>query len=163
MLLAANGYTVVAVSGKPERIEWLQQLGASRVLSRQDAQDESKRPLLTAQWAGIVDTVGGPMLASLLRTLKNEGCVAACGVAGGADVNTSVYPFILRGITLRGIDSAWCSMQRRREVWQLLASAWKLDALDSVRQTVGLDELAANAPRLLAGSHVGRTVVDVRR
>jgi putative YhdH/YhfP family quinone oxidoreductase len=163
MLLAANGYTVIAVSGKPERIEWLRQLGASRVILREDAQDGSKRPLLSAAWAGIVDTVGGPMLASLLRTVNNEGCVAACGVAGGAELHTSVYPFILRGVTLRGIDSAWCSMQRRREVWQLLAREWKLDALDKMRQTVGLDELAANAPQLLAGSHVGRTVVDVCR
>lgn len=163
MLLAKVGYTVVAVSGKAERREWLQQLGASRVVGREEVLDASKRPLLSAQWAGVVDTVGGSMLASLLRAMKNEGCIAACGVAGGADVNTSVYPFILRGVTLRGIDSAWCSMPRRREVWELLAGDWKLDALEAIRHTIGLDELADNAPQLLAGSHVGRTVVDVRR
>jgi putative YhdH/YhfP family quinone oxidoreductase len=162
MLLARIGYDVVAVSGKPERWEWLKQLGAVRVVGREAILDDSKRPLLSAQWAGAVDTVGGTLLASLLRAVNNEGCVAACGVAGGAAVHTSVYPFILRGVTLRGIDSAWCSMQRRREVWQLLAGDWQLDKLATIRNVISLDELGENAPKLLAGSHVGRTVVDVR-
>jgi NADPH:quinone reductase-like Zn-dependent oxidoreductase len=103
------------------------------------------------------------MLASLLPSVQNEGCVAACGVAGGADVNTTVYPFILRGVTLRGIDSAWCPMDRRREVWDLLAGDWKLESLDPIRQTVGLSELGSKVGQWPAGSNVGRTVVDVRR
>ena len=102
------------------------------------------------------------MLASLLRSVKNEGCVASCGVVGGAEVNTSVYPFILRGVTLRGVDSAWCPMHRRREVWNLLAGDWKLESLASIRETIGLAELADKAQQLLAGKNVGRTVVDVR-
>ena len=163
MLLARIGYTVVAVSGKPDRAEWLRNLGASEVVGRDEVLDDSKRPLLSARWAGVIDTVGGSMLASLLRSVKNEGCIAVCGLVGGDKVNTSVYPFILRGVTLRGIDSAWCPMPRRREVWDLLAGAWKVDALGSVSQTIGLSELTDKVEQLQAGSNVGRTIVDVRR
>ena len=163
MLLAKIGYTVVAVSGKPDRAEWLKELGASRVVGRDEVLDDGKRPLLSTRWAGAVDTVGGKMLASLLRSVKNEGCVAACGLVGGDEVNTSVYPFILRGVTLRGVDSAWCPMHRRREVWDLLAGAWKLESLAAISQTIGLAELADKVQQLHAGSNVGRTVVDVRR
>ncbi|MBL7043893.1 MAG: YhdH/YhfP family quinone oxidoreductase [Pirellulaceae bacterium] len=163
VLLARIGYTVVAVSGKPDRAEWLRELGASKVLGREEVLDDSKRPLLKARWAGAIDTVGGTMLASLLRSVKNEGCVAACGVVGGAEVGTSVYPFILRGVTLRGVDSAWCPMQRRREVWDLLSGDWRLESLDSISETIGLDDLTEKVEQLHTGSHVGRTIVDVRR
>ena len=163
MLLAKIGYTVVAVSGKSDRADWLRALGASEVLGRGDVLDDSKRPLLKARWVGVIDTVGGTMLASLLRSVKNEGCVAACGVVGGADVSTSVYPFILRGVTLRGIDSAWCPMQRRREVWNLLAGDWRLESLGSIRETIGLADLTEKVEQLRTGSNVGRTIVDVRR
>jgi len=163
MLLAKIGYTVVAVSGKPDRAEWLRGLGASRTLGREEILDDSKRPLLKARWAGAIDTVGGKMLASLLRSVKYEGCVAACGVVGGADVGTSVYPFILRGVTLRGVDSAWCPMQRRREVWGLLDGDWRLESLDSISETIGLADLTEKIEQLHIGSHVGRTIVDVRR
>ena len=163
MLLAKIGYKVVAVSGKPERAGWLRELGAAEVMGRDKVLNESKRPLLSARWAGAIDTVGGAMLAALLRAVKSEGCVAACGVVGGAEVNTSVYPFILRGVTLRGIETAWCPMHRRREVWDLLAGAWKLNSLNSICETIGLAELEGKVQQLLAGSNVGRTVVDVRR
>ncbi len=163
MLLARIGLTVVAVSGKPDRADWLRELGASQVLGREEIMDDSKRPLLKARWAGAVDTVGGTMLASLLRSVKNEGCVAACGVVGGADVDTSVYPFILRGVTLRGVDSAWCPMQRRREVWELLSGDWKLESLDLFVETIGLADLTDKVEQLHAGRNVGRTIIDVRR
>ncbi len=162
MLLAKIGYTVVAVSGKPDRAEWLRELGAAEVVGRDAVLDDSKRPLLKARWAGVIDTVGGAMLASLLRAVKNEGCVAACGVVGGPDVSTSVYPFILRGVTLRGIDSAWCPMQRRREVWDLLAGDWRLESLDSITETIRLAQLTDKVEQLQAGKNVGRTIVDVR-
>lgn len=163
MLLANIGYSVVAVSGKEEMAKWLQDLGASRVVAREEIVDDGQSPLRASRWAGAVDTVGGAMLASLLRSTKQEGCVAACGVVSGADVNTSVYPFILRGVTLRGIDSAWCSLQRRREVWDLLANDWKLSALESIARSVGLAELTGAVQQIQAGKHVGRTVVDVRQ
>ncbi len=163
MLLAKIGYTVVAVSGKPQRAGWLRELGAVRVVGREEVLEESKRPLLAARWAGAIDTVGSTMLASLLRSVKNEGCIAACGLVGGAELNTSVYPFILRGVTLRGIDSAWCPMARRREVWKLLAGQRKLASLASLCETIGLAGLADKVQQLLAGDHVGRTIVDVRQ
>ncbi len=162
MLLARLGYTVVAVSGKPDRAEWLHGLGASRVVGRTELLDDDKRPLLSTRWAGAVDTVGGEMLSSLLRSVRNEGCVAACGLVGGDEVNTTVYPFILRGVTLRGVDSAWCPMHRRREVWDLFAGDWKLESLGSIAQTIGLGELGEKVQDLLAGRSVGRTVVDIR-
>jgi NADPH:quinone reductase-like Zn-dependent oxidoreductase len=124
--------------------------------------DGSQRPLLSARWAGVVDTVGGPMLASLLRSIKNEGCVAACGLVGGSDLSTTVYPFILRGLTLRGIDSAWCPMPRRRHIWDLLAGPWKPDGLDQITTTIDLEGLANTIEQLRTASHVGRTIVDVR-
>jgi len=163
MLLAKLGYEVVAVSGKTERADWLRDLGASKIITREEVMYESSRPLLTARWAGAVDTVGGGMLASLLRQIGNEGCVAVCGVVGGADLPTSVYPFILRGITLRGVDSAWCPMTLRRTIWDRLAGPWTLESLPTVCETVRLNELPGEVDRLLAGSHVGRTLVDVRR
>jgi putative YhdH/YhfP family quinone oxidoreductase len=163
MLLAKIGYTVVAVSGKPDRADWLRQLGAAEIIGREQVLDDSKRPLLKARWAGVVDTVGGSMLASLLRSVKNEGCVAACGVVAGDRLDTSVYPFILRGVTLRGIDSAWCPMQRRQTVWNLLAGDWRLESLASISETIGLDELADKVDQILAGGNVGRTIVDVQR
>jgi putative YhdH/YhfP family quinone oxidoreductase len=162
MLLAKIGYSVVAVSGKPEQTDWLKSLGASRVAGRDEVTDDSKRPLLSARWAGVVDTVGGALLASVLRSVKHEGCVAACGVVGGAEVNTTVYPFILRGVTLRGIETAWCPTHRRREVWDLLAGDWKLDSLESVRNTIGLSEVTDKVQQLHAGINVGRNVIEVR-
>jgi putative YhdH/YhfP family quinone oxidoreductase len=163
MLLGKIGYNVVAVSGKADRAEWLKSLGASRVVGRDAIMDSSTRPLLSARWAGVIDTVGGPLLASALRSVNSEGCVAACGVVGGAEVNTTVYPFILRGVTLRGIETAWCPLHRRQEVWDLLAGAWKLESLDSIRNVIGLSELTDKVEQLHAGSNVGRNVVDVKR
>jgi putative YhdH/YhfP family quinone oxidoreductase len=163
MVLARLGYTVAAVSGKPERAGWLRELGASAVIALGDVLDESKRPLLKARWTGAIDTVGGATLASLLRSIGHDGCVAACGVAGGAEVNTSVYPFILRGVTLRGIDSAWCPMDPRREVWNLLAGDWRLESLEAIHETIGLTELTDKVDQILAGKSVGRTIVDVQR
>jgi acrylyl-CoA reductase (NADPH) len=162
-LLAKIGYGVVAVSGKSGRADWLCELGASEVVDRDQVLDDSKRPLLQTRWAGIVDTVGGSMLASLLRSVENEGCVAACGVVGGDRLDTSVYPFILRGVTLRGIDSAWCPMQRRRAVWNLLAGDWRLDSLASISETIGLADLADKVDQILSGGNVGRTIVDLQR
>ncbi len=161
MLLAQIGYTVVAVSGKPDRVEWLHELGAARVIRREQAIDEAKRPMLATQWAGVVDTVGGAMLASLLRSVRNEGCVAACGLVGGTKLKTTVYPFILRGITLRGIDSAWCPMPRRQKAWKMISESLSAESLEAVAQTVGFADLPDKVQQIHSGNNVGRTVVDV--
>lgn len=157
--LAKLGYRVTAVSGKPEQRDALLSLGASDVIDRNAVIDDSNRPLLKTRWAGGVDTVGGNTLATLLRSTKHGGCVAACGLVGGSDLPLTVYPFILRGVTLSGIDSAWCPQPRRRQIWNRLATDWKLDNLESRANTVTLEEVDSSVQSMLGGQHVGRTVV----
>src|SRR5262249_242133 len=107
-ILAKLGYRVAAVSGKAERHDWLRAVGAAKVLGRDEVDDTSAQPLLKSRWAAAVDTVGGVPLAMIIRSLEHRGCVAACGLVAGTELPLSVYPFILRGVTLAGIDSAKC-------------------------------------------------------
>ena len=158
-LLAKLGYEVVAVTGKPENTAWLQQLGAKKVVARAEIQDESGKPILKSRWAGAVDTVGGDILATLVRSTAHRGCVAACGMAAGPQLPLTVYPFILRGVTLAGIDSAECPLESRVETWDRLAGLWKLDGLTKLARTVTLDEISAEADNMLAGNSVGRVLV----
>jgi acrylyl-CoA reductase (NADPH) len=157
--LAHLGYAVTAVSGKPEKKDWLISLGAERVIDRGDVSDDSGQLLLSARWAGAVDTVGGNTLATLLRATDRAGCVAACGLVGGADLSLTVYPFILRGVTLAGIDSGYCPMPRRRDIWQHLAGDWKLSNLKQLSAKVSLQDLDPQIQVMLQGQHAGRTVV----
>ncbi len=160
-LLTAHGYQVVAVTGKAEAAAWLQRLGAAEVVGR-EAVATKGRPLERARWGGAIDNVGDGVLADLVRTTSPWGSVASVGLAGGTEVETSVMPFILRGVSLVGITSANCPGERRRGVWQRLASDWcppHLDAL--VAETVGLDELDRVFERLLAGQAQGRTIVRI--
>ena len=160
-LLAQLGYDVTAVSGKPDRIEWLQQLGAKAVIDRETFLQVPNRPLLSATWAGGVDTVGGTMLATLLRSVSHRGCVAACGLVGGADFSLTVYPFILRGITLAGIDSAWCPEPERAEIWNRLATDWKPTHLAESQAIIPLDQVGPAVEQILKGQLAGRTVVCI--
>lgn len=160
MLLAKLGYRVTAVTGKAVWQEGgLRGLGASAVVGREEVNDASGKPLLPPRWAGAVDTVGGQTLATLLRQTNSNGCVCACGLVGGADLALTVYPFLLRGVTLAGIDSAYCPRERRLALWNKLASDWKLDRLDSIATVVSLDEIGTQVPRILAGQVSGRVVV----
>lgn len=161
MLLAHLRYEVAAVTGKADRHEWLRQLGAKEILSRGDVDDTSDKPLLKSQWAGAVDTVGGNTLATLLRSLAHRGCAAACGLVGGTDLPLTVYPFLLRGVTLDGIDSAQCPREPRERIWRHLADEWKPPQLDSVRTVVKLDELEPQIATIMAGNNTGRVVVDL--
>jgi putative YhdH/YhfP family quinone oxidoreductase len=160
-LLAKAGFEVVAVSGKPEAEEMLNQLGASRVIGREEVVDTSDKPLLKAQWSAAVDTVGGKTLETLLRSTMHRGVVAACGLVGGVNVPMTVYPFILRGVSLIGIDSAQCPMDSRLELWQHLATDWKLSQLDSLAQGVPLAEVTEQVQLILAGKMKGRMLVEV--
>ena len=160
-LFSGQGYRVVAVSGKADRKAWLLEQGAAEVVDRSALADASSRPLLSARWAGAVDTVGGPTLANVIRATKHRGCVAACGVVGGAELPLTVFPFILRGVTLAGIDSAWCPEDRRRVIWELLSSTWKPKDLASLAEFVELDDVGTTVPKILAGQITGRTVVRV--
>ena len=160
-ILAKLGYTVTAVSGKAAQHDWLKQLGATEVVGRQAVDDPSGRAMLPSQWAGAVDTVGGNTLGTLLRSTDHRGCVAACGLVGGTDLTLTVYPFLLRGVRLIGIDSAKCPMDVRSRIWQLLAGPWKIDALAELATHISLNDVAAAVERILKGQLVGRYVVDI--
>jgi acrylyl-CoA reductase (NADPH) len=161
LILARLGYSVVAVTGKPGQHDWLRKLGAKRVIARQDVDVQGGNPLLKAVWAGAVDTVGGNTLATILRSTEVGGCVTACGLVGGVDLHTTVFPFILRGVTLAGIDTGWTRRERRLEIWRHLATDWKPDGLAELSQTVELKDVDAPVRKILAGEIVGRTVVHV--
>lgn len=161
-ILAKLGYEVEAVTGKAEYHDWLRKLGAKKMLGRDDVDDKTDRPLLAARWAAAVDTVGGNPLATLLRAVDYRGCVAACGLVAGMNFNTSVYPFILRGITLAGIDSAKCPRPERMQMWEKLSGVWKLSQLEEIADEITFDELPDRVEKILAGKIVGRTIVAPR-
>lgn len=160
-MLAGLGYEVVAISGKPAQADWLRGLGASQVLDRKSL-ELGTRPLEKALWAGAIDTVGGDLLAWLTRTMAYRGVIAACGLAGGVELNTTVMPFILRGVSLLGIDSVACPMAERLEVWRRLASDLKPRQLESgIARTVNLADLSGVFQGFLDGTVTGRTVVSL--
>ena len=160
-MLSRLGYTVVAVTGKPEQAEWLHSIGAAKVVSREEVLNDSKRPLASSRWAGGVDTVGGEMLTSVLRSTKYGGCVTACGLVAGDQLNMTVYPFLLRGVRLAGIASADCPYDRRLQVWNSIAGDWKPEQLESNVTEVGLEGLSEQVNKILAGKVAGRVLVRV--
>jgi acrylyl-CoA reductase (NADPH) len=161
-LLAKLGYHVAAVTGKPQAHQYLKDLGAGEILSRDQVDDRSGKPLLSGRWAGAVDTVGGNILGTIVRATRHGGCVTACGLAAGNDLPLTVYPFILRGMTLSGTDAAWGPIPLRHEIWSRLAGPWKPDCLDCIlSRTVDLDHLAPEFSEILAGRVTGRVVVKL--
>ena len=160
-ILGKLGYDVAAVTGKAEAHDYLKRLGATQILARQEVDDHSGRPLLSGRWAGGVDAVGGNVLGTLLRSLRHGGCVAACGLAGSNELPVTVYPFILRAVTLAGIDAAWCPMPLRLAAWQRLAGAWKPENLESIAHVTTLSGLGPHIADILAGRICGRVVVEL--
>lgn len=158
-LLAKLGYTVAAVTGKPEQAPLLHELGAKSILARDEVDDATDRPLLKGRWAAAVDTVGGNVLATLLRSTAYRGCVTACGLVAGDQLPLTVYPFLLRGVTLYGIDSAKCPREPRLEIWRRLATEWKLEHLERLRREITLGQVPAAVDAMLAGTLYGRTLV----
>ena len=161
-LLSRLGYTVVAVSGRPEEADYLRSLGAAEVLDRATFSDPG-RPLARERWAGAVDVVGSHTLANLCAAMKYRGVVTACGLAQGMDLPASVAPFILRGVSLIGIDSVMCPRPERLEAWSRLVRDLDPAKLDTITDEIGLTEAAATAERLMTGRVRGRVVVDVNR
>ena len=159
--LARLGYDVAAITGKEEAHEYLRQLGAREVLSR-GTLEMGTRPLEKARWAGAVDAVGGDMLAWLTRTTDAWGGIASTGLTGGVELHTTVMPFILRGVSLIGIDSVSCPMEIRTEVWRRLATDMKPNNLAAIAREISLDGLPDAFTTLLAGKARGRFVVNVR-
>jgi putative YhdH/YhfP family quinone oxidoreductase len=162
-MLAKIGYHVVAVTGKMEEKQFLIDLGAKEVISRDEATDTSGKPLLKGRWAGVVDAVGGEILATAIRSTKLHGAVTCCGNVAWPDLQINVYPFILRGISLVGIDSQSFPMTFRRQTWEKIASDWKLDNLNRQTSVCSLEELDLEIDRILAGKQKGRVIVDLER
>jgi acrylyl-CoA reductase (NADPH) len=160
-LLAKLGFNVVAATGKMNEKDFLTALGAKAVISREEANDTSGRPLQKGRWAGAVDSVGGNILATAIKTAKYGGLVAACGNAMSAELAVSVYPFILRGVSLLGVDSVEVPMTTRLRTWQKLAQDWKLDFSGELITECALEELNPKIGQILKGEIRGRVVVDL--
>jgi len=161
-LLAHLGYAVAASTGRSALRDYLTSLGAREIVARDDLAAPSNRPLESERWAGGVDTVGSATLAALLRTTTYGGSVAACGLAGGSDLPTTVIPFLLRAVNLLGIDSVMCPPDRRRAARERLARDLPADTLDRITQVVSLGDVPRLAGEILKGQVRGRVVVDVR-
>ena len=161
-LLAGLGYEVVASTGKASSHEYLRSLGAVDIIDRATLGESVGRPLDSTLWAGAVDCVGGVTLANVLAKIRYGGAVAASGLTGGAQIPTTVMPFILRGVSLLGIDSVQTPIERRREVWARLGAELKPDGLDSIGASIGLGELDGVLSSILEGGVTGRYVVDTQ-
>jgi acrylyl-CoA reductase (NADPH) len=161
LLLAAAGYRVAAITGRPSLIPWLRDLGATDVHPRELVTGDAARPLASQRWAGGIDVVGGSLLAGMLSATAAGGCVASCGLAGGPDLPTTVMPFILRGVTLTGIESVRCADARRERAWARLAATIPPARLAGLVRSVALHEVPQAAVDLLAGRVQGRLVVRI--
>jgi acrylyl-CoA reductase (NADPH) len=161
-ILAKLGFNVVAATGKTDEKDFLMQLGAKTIISREEANDTSGRPLQKGRWAGVVDAVGGNILATAIKSTKYGGLVAACGNTMSADLAVSVYPFILRGVSLLGVDSVEIPMNTRLRNWQKLVHDWKVDLSGFVSECA-LEELSPKIDLILKGGIRGRVVVDLSR
>jgi putative YhdH/YhfP family quinone oxidoreductase len=160
-LLAELGYRVTAVTGKAEAAEYLRGLGAYNVCSREDVTAGSDRPLMKTRWAGVIDCVGGEMLTAAIKATSLRGVVTCCGNVASPDLPLNVFPFILRGVTLVGIDSQNCPMEQRLKVWERLAGSWKLENLESLSHEVDLEGLDDQIDLILKGAQRGRVVVNL--
>jgi acrylyl-CoA reductase (NADPH) len=161
MLLAKLGYRVVASTGKADSHAWLKSLGAQAIIDRRELVERSDKPLESGRWAGAIDSVGGETLAAVLRQMDRGGCVAAVGLAGGAELHTTVYPFILRAVSLVGVSSVHTSIERRHIAWARLARELPMATLDQITQTARLDEVPALCRHMIDGKTRGRVVIDV--
>ena len=161
-ILSKLGYQTVALTGKIDSAKvYLTQLGASQLIERATLDDASAKPLLKSQFAGAIDTVGGNILATILKSLLPNGAVACCGLVASAQLNTTVLPFILRGNALIGIDSAECLMPDRLAIWQKLSTEWKPNNLQNLAQEISLEEVPSKLDLMLAGQLTGKMLVKI--
>ena len=160
-ILGKLGFEIVAVTGKESAHALLKSLGANECIGRDALNDESKRPILKPLYAGAIDTVGGNMLATILKTLQYNGVATCCGLVNSPALNTSVFPFILKGVRLIGIDSVECDINLRKVVWDNFASNWKVDYPEDLVEEVGLDGLSDKIASILKGQIAGRVIVKL--
>ena len=159
-VLAKLGYQVTASTGRPQESDYLKSLGAAEIIERQELAGQP-RPLAKERWAGGIDTVGSTTLANVLSMTRYSGAVAACGLAGGMDLPTTVAPFILRGVSLLGIDSVMCPLPLRREAWTRLDSDLDRSKLQAMTSEIGLDAVIDKAREIVEGRVRGRIVVRI--
>ena len=162
MVLSKMGYKVTAVTGKSDKEDFLKKLGASAIIDRKDLETES-RPLDKALWDGVVDTVGGKILAKAISHTRPNGIVAACGLAADYKLHTTVMPFIIRGVKLWGIDSVMISMKRREFIWSQVSNFIDFKLLEKGTKSVNLEELLNIFPQILKGEIAGRILVDLNK
>jgi putative YhdH/YhfP family quinone oxidoreductase len=160
-LLAKAGYRVVAATGKAAEADLLRELGAAEVLDRNELLQGAERPMLKERWAGAVDVVGGTTLAAVLKATRYGGTVTCCGLVASSDLSVSVFPFILRGVSLIGIDSVQCPMAARQQLWDRLAGEWYLTNLHHAVHEFSLDGVEEQIQAMLRGESRGRTLVNL--
>jgi alcohol dehydrogenase len=158
-LLSQLGYEVAAVTGKPERHDLLKSLGASSILSRDDAREGARKPLLKEAWGGVIDTVGGEILVNGLKSLRYGCSLAACGLVDSPELPASVLPFILRSVNLLGIDSVELPLPEKQAMWGRLSGPWKIEGLGALEEKLTFENLSESIDRILAGRMVGRGVL----
>ena len=161
-MLCRLGFGVFGATGKPEAEKLLKKIGAKGTVSREELDDQTGKALLPKRWAGAIDTVGGNVLATVLKYIDYRGAVAACGNAASGELNTTVYPFILRGLCLYGVDSANCPMEPRLEVWKNISTRFNIPALEELALETNLEGLDREIDRMLAGKKMGRLIVNPR-
>ncbi|MDY0191471.1 MAG: YhdH/YhfP family quinone oxidoreductase [Desulfuromonas sp.] len=162
-ILAKGGYRVVAATGKPDQAQFLTDLGAAEIISRDEVLAGSERPMMKERWAGVVDVAGGEPLAAAIKSTRYGGVVTCCGLVASSELHINVFPFILRGVSLIGIDSAQCPMDYRSQTWARLASDWKLDNLEQTVTEISLEGLEEKINAMLKGQLHGRTLVNLQR
>jgi putative YhdH/YhfP family quinone oxidoreductase len=162
-MLSQTGYHVIASTGKQEAHDYLKSLGGDEIISREDVRDETGRALLSGRWSGAVETVGGQTLSTVIRSTRHRGAVCCLGNVEGDRFETSVYPFLLRGITVIGIDSAERPMDVRLHVWDKIATDWLIDKRERIVKTVSLEELDPEIEKILRGGQTGRVLIDMNK
>ncbi|WP_324172573.1 YhdH/YhfP family quinone oxidoreductase [Sulfurimonas sp.] len=160
-ILSKLGFNVVAISAKEEKIPFLKELGAKEVILRKDFDVENKKPMVKERFAGIVDTVGGNILTEALKALKYDGVATCCGLTSSFKLNTNVFPFILRGARLIGIDSVECKIEKKLSIWNKLANEFKIDSLENLTTEISLEDLPEAYKTLLDAKAVGRYLVKI--
>lgn len=164
-LLSNLGFKVVASTGKANQDEQLRALGAGEVVSRDSLLENSNRPMNKPVWAAAIDTVGGAVLSNIIKSIRYGGSVACCGMVAGGEINTSVFPFILRGVNLLGVDSVELPLDVKQDIWNIIGSQWLFENFSAFKKsmctTITLDDIPSAVSKILQGTHSGRYVVKV--
>lgn len=161
-ILSKIGFNVIAISGKEEKIDYLKRIGAQEVILRNTFNEEASKPMMGEKYAAVIDTVGGEILANALKYIKYDGVATCCGLNSSHELNTNVFPFILRGVRLIGIDSVECKLEKKQAAWEKLASRWKISTLSNITNEISLNEIKDAYALLLSGKAVGRYVVKIK-